>query len=104
MPSRITALIIAIGLIWQSTAVPADALDRETVINGLAAASRNTILQSIEALPAMGEKTALAALLALQDKRLGRDPQGRAVIINEKAQTGVYAYDGAPFVGDRKCP
>ena len=100
MPLRIIAIIFTVGLIWQGTIAPADAQDREAIINGLAAESRDIIMQSIEALPAMGDKAALPALLALQDKRLGRDPQGRAVIIDEKTQVGVYADDGAPFGGD----
>ncbi len=102
MPLRIVALILAIGLLLQGPANPAAAADREAVINGLAADSRNTIMKSIETLPALGDKTALRALLALQEKRLGRDASGRAVIFDEEKPSAVYADTGAPFSGDLK--
>jgi len=102
MPLRMTILFIAIGLMLLGAMAPAAAQDRETVVNGLVADSRDTIMQSIEALPALGDKIALAALLALQDKRLGRDAQGRAVIVDEKKPSAVYADSGEPFRGDRQ--
>ena len=100
MRTRTFALAIVIGLIFQGLAFPAAAREREAVLNGLAADSRNTIMQAIEDLSAMGGKNALPALLALQEKRLGRDAQGRAVIMDEKMHSGIYADTGEPFGGD----
>jgi urea transport system permease protein len=100
MPLRKIFLFIAIGLMLLGAMAPAAAQNRETVVNGLVADSRNTIMQSIEALPAFSDKTALAALLALQDKRLGRDAQKRAVIVDEKKSSAVYADSGEPFRDD----
>ncbi len=102
MPLRTIALIIAIGLILQSAAAQAADKDLETAINGLAAGSRDTIMQSIEALPDLGDKGTLRALLALQEKRLGRDGSGRAVIFDEDKPSAVYADTGGPFSGDLK--
>ena len=101
MSLRIFAFIFAIGLIVQSNAVPA-AADYDALINGLAAGSRNTIIKSIEALQTLGDKSALRALMALQEKRLGRDASGRAVIFDVEKPSAVYADTGAPFSGDIK--
>jgi urea transport system permease protein len=100
MRTRTFALAIVIGLIFQGLAFPAAAREGEAVLNGLAADSRNTIMQAIEDLSTMGGKNALPAMLALQEKRLGRDTQGRAVIMDEKMHSGIYADTGEPFGGD----
>ena len=73
MPLRMILLFIAIGLMLLGAIAPAAAQNREMMVNGLVADSRDTIMQSIEALPALGNKTALAALVALQDKRSQTD-------------------------------
>jgi urea transport system permease protein len=94
---------VAIGLIL--LCLPprgATAQNREEVINGLAAESRNTIMHSINAIPELGDKHALAALLALKDGRLGRDAQGRAVIVDVQGRAGRYADSGQAFEGDLK--
>ena len=100
MLTRILTFFLLIGLIFRGLAFAADTEDRRAVLNGLAAPSRNTIMKSIEALPATGGKYALPALVALQEKRLGRDAGGRAVIVDEKTKSGIYADTGEPFDGD----
>jgi urea transport system permease protein len=100
---RAVLKFIAMGLMFVSlTPQGGWAQSREAVINGLAAESRDTIMQSIEAVPDLGDKHALAALLALQERRLGRDAQGRAVIVDEQGRTGQYADSGQTFSGDPK--
>ena len=95
--------ILAMGLIL--LCLPpggAWAQSREEVINGLAAESRNTIMHAIEAVPELGDKHALSALMALQNRRLGRNAQGRAVIVGETGRTSQYADNGLAFDGDPK--
>ena len=95
--------ILAMGLIL--LCLPAGgawAQSREEVINGLAAESRNTIMHAIEAVPELGDKHALSALMALQNRRLGRNAQGRAVIVGETGRTSQYADNGLAFDGDPK--
>lgn len=79
---------------------PALAQDPDTAINGLAAKSRKTILQSIDTISTVGHTNALEALTALGQKRLARDPQGRAVIIKKSGEVGLYADSGEEFTGD----
>lgn len=76
------------------------AQDRATAINGLAAKSRKTILNSIRELSAMDDGRILDALVALQDKRLARGPQGRAIIVAEDGRSAIYADTGDLFKGD----
>ncbi len=78
------------------------AQNREEVINGLAAGSRSTIMRAIEAVPDLADQHALSALMALQNRRLGRDARGRAVIVGEHGGTGRYADNGQAFDGDPK--
>lgn len=101
MPIRLSLLLISFFLGVTAAMCPAAAaLDSQTAVNNLAAARRNTILRAIEVLPDMGDKTALAALLALQDKRLLRSADGRAVIVDESGQKPIYADNGQPFDGN----
>ncbi len=103
MPLRTIICFISIALTLQGlTAGPAVGQDSPSAINSLAADSRNVIMHAIEALPTLGDKTVLPALLALQDKRLGRDAQGRAVIVDEEKASAVYADTGETFGGDLK--
>jgi urea transport system permease protein len=76
------------------------AQDPDAAINGLSSKSRKAILQSIDALSAVGHTNALDALKALGQKRLARDPHGRAVIIEKSGKAGVYADSGEEFTGD----
>ncbi len=80
--------------------VPAMAQDRTEAINSLAAKSRRTILKSIDTLSASGDSDILEALQALKEKRLARDPDGRAVIIDPSGRTGTYADTGNVFSGN----
>jgi urea transport system permease protein len=81
---------------------PSMARDPMTAINGLAAKSRKTILESIDAVSSSGDSRALEALQALGQKRLARDAQGRAVILDRSGDTGIYADTGGVFVGEIK--
>jgi urea transport system permease protein len=101
MPIRLLLLLILFFPGITAVVCPAAAAqDYEAAINGLAAPRRNTILRSIEILPDMGDKVALAALLALQDKRLQRTADGRAVIVEEDGRKASYADNGQTFDGD----
>jgi urea transport system permease protein len=96
-------LFILIGLFLPCPQAPAaEPQDRQAVINGLVSDNRNTIMACIEALPDLMDYNALNALSALREKRLGRDDQGRAVMLDPQNQSAIYADNGQPFNGDRK--
>jgi urea transport system permease protein len=76
------------------------AQDQAAAINGLAAKSRKTILNSIRELSAMNDGKILDAMVALQERRLARGPQGRAVIVAEDGRSAIYADTGDLFKDD----
>jgi urea transport system permease protein len=101
MPLRFILKFIVAGMILLT--VPGSAVlaaSREEMINALASDDRQIMMQAIEALPAMGDKAALEALFALQEKRLARDGAGRAVIVDVQQHGGRYADSGQSFQGD----
>jgi urea transport system permease protein len=101
MPARHTVTYVFLGIIFLNLfGSQAMAQDRATAINGLAAKSRKTILQSIDALSNAADAHILGIFTALKEKRLARDAEGRAVILDESGRATVYADDGTAFNGD----
>lgn len=97
---RRTLIYLLLGLAMvHFSRCPVLAQEGTSAIDGLAAASRKTILTSIEALTSGADSKGLEALMALQEKRLLRDVEGRAVIVDRAGKAGAYASDGTSYTG-----
>ncbi len=95
----ILVLLLAAALLGLGRAASAQPGFDEAV-NGLAGQSRSAIIDSLKALADLGDERALAAIRALEERRLLAAPDGRAIIVGTD-DTLHYADTGEPFAGER---
>ncbi|MBF0481327.1 MAG: urea ABC transporter permease subunit UrtB [Desulfovibrionaceae bacterium] len=73
--------------------------DYPKAVAGLGSDSRQTILDSLDAVAGLGDPRALPALDALQDRRLKRDAAGRVLIVSKDGASAVDAASGENYPG-----